>query len=171
MSFTCQDWTVTKSKKHNIGPFYSLLKQRIILNVGSIRLFYSSKKLCYAPYLHTFRWKNEFQPPVDPKLLGYFFHPRSIAFVGASSQIGPYAFHRHPHLRSRSIKKSWTNALSSAGCAGPEKRSGPGLENYLSICNPSVLTKKPSRIWRAFVCGELGCFDQRSLGTMRGGPF
>lgn len=34
--------------------------------------------------------KNEFQPPVDPKLLGYFFHPRSIAFVGASSQMGKW---------------------------------------------------------------------------------
>jgi hypothetical protein len=41
--------------------------------------------------------KNEFQPPVDPKLLGYFFHPRSIAFVGASSQKGPYAFHLDRH--------------------------------------------------------------------------
>ena len=34
--------------------------------------------------------KNEFQPAVDPKLLEYFFHPRSIAFVGASSQMGKW---------------------------------------------------------------------------------
>ncbi len=29
-------------------------------------------------------------PPVDPALLGKFFHPRSIAFVGVSSQIGKW---------------------------------------------------------------------------------
>ena len=29
-------------------------------------------------------------PPVDPALLGYFFHPKQIAFVGASAQIGKW---------------------------------------------------------------------------------
>ena len=29
-------------------------------------------------------------PPVDPALLGYFFHPKPIAFVGASAQIGKW---------------------------------------------------------------------------------
>ncbi len=42
-----------KRKKHNIEPIYPLLKQRIILNAGSIRLFYSSNKLCYVSHLHT----------------------------------------------------------------------------------------------------------------------
>ena len=34
--------------------------------------------------------KQKYLPPVKPNLLGYFFHPKSIAFVGASAQIGKW---------------------------------------------------------------------------------
>ncbi|MBW2220779.1 MAG: acetate--CoA ligase family protein, partial [Deltaproteobacteria bacterium] len=34
--------------------------------------------------------KKEFLPPVDPAALGYFFHPKPIAFVGASAQLGKW---------------------------------------------------------------------------------
>jgi acyl-CoA synthetase (NDP forming) len=33
---------------------------------------------------------KEFPPAVDPRLLGRLFHPRSVAFVGASSQLGKW---------------------------------------------------------------------------------
>jgi len=33
---------------------------------------------------------KRFMPSADPRLLGYFFHPRSLVFVGASAQIGKW---------------------------------------------------------------------------------
>ena len=34
--------------------------------------------------------KKEYLPPIDPASLGYFFHPKPIAFVGASGKLGKW---------------------------------------------------------------------------------
>lgn len=36
------------------------------------------------------RSEKVFPPPLDPRMLGNFFHPKSIAFVGASAQLGKW---------------------------------------------------------------------------------
>jgi len=36
------------------------------------------------------RQEEQFSPPVDPLLLGKFFHPKSVAYVGATAQVGKW---------------------------------------------------------------------------------
>ncbi len=69
--------------------------------------------------------KMNFLPPVDPADLGYFFHPKPIAFIGASAQMG-----------------KWGHILLTATISG-------GFEGEIYLVNPKGGTIAGRKVYRS----------------------
>ncbi|MFW6334660.1 MAG: acetate--CoA ligase family protein [Desulfosalsimonas sp.] len=73
--------------------------------------------------------EKQFLPPVDPSVLGALFHPRSVAFVGASGQMGKWGY----TLLTNTIGGGYRGDIYLVNHNGGEIAGRPVYRNVLEI--------------------------------------
>ncbi|MBF0102139.1 MAG: acetate--CoA ligase family protein [Desulfobacterales bacterium] len=80
-----------------------------------------------------------YPPPVNPNLLGYFFYPRSVAFIGASNRLGKWG-HTLVYVVKKGGFKGQTYLVNPKGGMIAEQRVYPSLQDIDGKIDLAIVT-------------------------------